>query len=87
MIGGDKKGLFYHLIAEVFSVQALVVINLIASPTIPWCLWALGSMAVAVLVHIVAYNMFLKGRGTEGRKKSWMDTKIDEELEKARRLK
>lgn len=87
VIGGDKKGFCFHIIAEVFSVQALIVINLIASPLTLWLVWPLGAMAVAVLVHIIVYYKFLKGSGARGKKRSWIDSKIDEELKKARRQK
>ncbi len=86
VIGGDKKGLYFHFIAEVLSVQAIILINLVSSPAVPWCVWPLGAMAVAVLVHVIAYKWFLKGKGSQG-KKSWMDRKIDEELKKAGRQK
>nr|MDO8085910.1 2TM domain-containing protein [Candidatus Sigynarchaeum springense] len=85
VIGGNKKGLIFHLIAEVFSIQAVVVINMVVSPAIPWLVWPLGAMTVAILVHVVVYYKFLKGRGAKEQKKSWLDTKIDEELKKARR--
>ncbi len=85
VIGGNKKGLIFHFIAEVFSVQAVIVINLVASPTIPWLVWPVGAMGLAVLVHLVFYFMFRKKAGPQGQKRSWMDRKIDEELKKAGR--
>jgi hypothetical protein len=87
VIGGHKKGLYFHLIPEVLSVQAIIVLNLVTSPLILWLVWPLGGMAVAVLVHIIIFNKFLKGRGAKNQKRSWMDNKIDEELKKARRQK
>jgi hypothetical protein len=87
VIGGNKKGLIFHLIAEVFSLQAIIVLNLVTSPWILWLVWPLGAMAAAVLVHIIVFNAFLKGKGAQGKKKSWIDSKIDEELKKAGRQK
>ncbi|MBN2150889.1 MAG: 2TM domain-containing protein [Candidatus Lokiarchaeota archaeon] len=86
VIGGNKKGLLFHFIAEAFSVQAVIVINLLTSPWILWLVWPLGAMAGAVIVHLILFNWFLKGKASQG-KKSWMDRKIDEELKKAGRQK
>ncbi|MEX2682713.1 MAG: 2TM domain-containing protein [Candidatus Sigynarchaeota archaeon] len=85
VIGGNKKGLIFHVIAELFSTQAVIVINLVASPAIPWFVWPVGAMGLAVLVHLVFYLMFRKNAGSPAQKRSWLDKKIDEELKKVAR--
>ena len=85
VIGLNKKSLIFHLIAEAFTLQAVVVINIVTNPALLWLVWPAGAMASAVIVHLVVYNTFLKGRGVKGQKRSWMDRKIDEELKKTGR--
>jgi hypothetical protein len=85
VIGENKKGLIFHVIAEVFAAQAIIVINYITSPTILWLVWPIGSMIGAVIVHVIVYNLFFKDKGVPGVKKTWMDRKIEAELKKANR--
>ncbi|NMC08543.1 MAG: 2TM domain-containing protein [Candidatus Lokiarchaeota archaeon] len=85
VIGGNKKALIIHLSAEILSVQAVVVINLLTTPAILWLVWPTSAMALAMLVHLIVYAVFLKGNVVKGQKKSWMDRQIDHELKKAGR--
>nr|MDO8110572.1 2TM domain-containing protein [Candidatus Sigynarchaeota archaeon] len=85
VIGGKKKGLILHFIADLLAVQAVIVINYFSSWNIMWFVWPVGGLAGAILVHLIIYGMFLKDKGPAGEKKSWMERKIDEELHKAKR--
>ena len=88
IIGGNKKGLIMNLIAEIFGIQGVIVINIITNSTIMWFIWPVSAAILASIVHAVVYMVFLKEKSAlSGEKKSWMERKVDEEISKVKRKK
>ena len=84
VIGSDKKGLLFHSAAGVFAIQALVIINLLADASLPWFLWPVGAIIVSIIVHLIVYLRFVRGKETGVVKDSWMDRQIESELSRAK---
>ena len=88
IIGGNKKGLIMNVIAELFGIQGVIVINIITNHELLWFVWPVGAAILAIIVHAIVYAMFLKEKSApSGEKKSWMERKVDEEISKVKRKK
>ena len=88
IIGGNRKGLIMNVIAELFGIQGVIVINLISNPALMWFVWPVGAAILAIIVHTIVYVMFLKEKNApSGETKSWMERKVDQELSKVKRKK
>ncbi|MHA1714645.1 MAG: 2TM domain-containing protein, partial [Promethearchaeota archaeon] len=62
------------------SAQALFFINYVSNFTIKWFLWPVLLWPVALAIHGIIFYITLNRANKE--KKSWIERKIDEELQK-----
>ena len=69
------------------SVPGLLVINLVASPLVPWFLWPAIFWGIGVICHWIAVRTFGTHDEPSGEKKSWLERSADKELAKASKRK
>lgn len=85
IIGDTKKGLILHVVISSLGMQLLFWINFISDFSNLWFIWPISAMILAIICHFSIFMLFLNKTGADGKKKSWIDKKIDEELERARK--
>jgi hypothetical protein len=95
VIGTEKIGLIMHAVAYCVTIPALFAINMVSwgyAPGMggnflwgvyPWFLWPACFWLVGLVIHAVAVKVFIPHQEVTGEKKSWLDKKIEQEVERA----
>ncbi|MHA1679988.1 MAG: 2TM domain-containing protein [Promethearchaeota archaeon] len=84
VVGGKKKGFILHAVVSVLAFLATFAINYYSDSSYLWFLWVLFGLIISVIVHGVLYRSATRPENTES-KKTWMEQKIEKELEKVRK--
>ena len=81
-----KRGIIFHLTAYFFTMSFLFIINYFTLPSFYWVLFPAIFWGTALILHIIAYYVYYRGRITEkGEGKSRRERAIERELEKMKK--
>lgn len=89
IINLNKVFMLYHLIFYIVINSFLVIADLItpfpiSETPINWAYWPIGTWGFLLIVHLVVYFYVVPKRG-ESLNKSWLNRKINEELERIKK--
>jgi len=81
-----KRGVIFHLTAYFFTISFLFIVNYFTLPNFYWALFPAIFWGAALILHIIAYFVYYRGRIDEkGEGKSRRERAIERELEKMKK--
>ncbi len=85
VIGEHKKALLLHVAASLNAMLLLVAVNWLSGMDVPWYQWPVGAMIASIIVHLIVYAMLSRKNRDGSPRKSWIERKVDEELERVQK--
>jgi len=81
-----KRGFIFHLVAYVFSMLFLFIINFYTLPTYWWVFWPAFFWGFALIIHFIAYMVYYRGKiDKNGELKSRKQRAVEREMEKLKK--
>lgn len=72
------RGFYIHASVYVLANATLIVLNLVASPTVPWSIWPVAGWGLGLAIHGITVFGFFGFWGQD-----WEERKIKELMEKS----
>lgn len=81
-----KRGVLFHLVAFVFSVLFMAIINFMAYPTVLWFLIPTIFWGTGLAIHVISYFVFHRASvDDQGEIKSRREKSVEKEILKMKR--
>ncbi|MHA1368993.1 MAG: 2TM domain-containing protein [Promethearchaeota archaeon] len=80
-----KNGLIIHAVIYFTTILLLFIINYTTDFRYPWFLWAAGFWLIGLMIQAVLVKLTSKAKSES--KKSWLEQKVDEEINKIKQSK
>lgn len=84
VIGTTRRGLILVTVIVAMASQSLFVINYFSDFSYPWFAWPAGALLAALIVYVIVYAIFITRDAGRGQGGSWLDKRINSELERAK---
>lgn len=86
IIGTNRRGLILSSVIVAMASQSLFVINYFSGFSYKWFLWPVGALIAALIVYAVVCAIIIGPDEAGGVKRSWLEKRIDKEIQKAKDL-
>ena len=81
-----KRGVIFHLVSYIFAMLFLFIINYYTLPVYWWAFWPGFFWGFAVIIHIIAYMVYYRGKmDKNGEIKSRRQRAVEKEMEKMKK--